>query len=269
MGISRAFGVRHLLVWVVGLLSTAAASAPLEAVNIVRQCDYKNPGDDQRSTLSIALIDKDGNERKNVYLRLWKNYKGEHGLLDKMVLFTQFPPDAKGTGFLRWGYVASENKLADQWIYLPQLRKIRRVSVRDLGDSFLGSDLTYGDIEDRSIDADKYVLAGDETSNNVFVVEAYPKEENALYSKKVSRYEKGKDWDSCVRTHTDYFDRHGTLLKKQALTWQKVESAWVWDTVMVENVQTRHKSVFTVTDVAINVGLKERTFTERSLKRGP
>jgi len=43
----------------------------------------------------------------------------------------------------------------------------------------------------------------------------------------------------------------------------------VWDKVLVENVQTRHRSMFSVTDVKIDVGLKDRQFTERALKKGP
>ena len=250
-------------------LLSFGVQASEDVLDIVGKCDFKNPGNDQRSVLAITLIDKDDNERKNVYLRLWKNYKGDKGLADKMVLFTQFPPEAKGTGFMRWGYVSSENKMADQWIYLPQLRKIRRVSVRDSSDSFLGSDLTYGDIEDRAIEADSYALIRDLSTESEFVIEARPKEKDALYSKKIHRYKKSSDWDSCVRTRTDYYDRHGGLLKEQVLTWQKVKDAWVWDTVVVENVQNKHKSVFKVSDVEINVGIKKKVFTERSLKRGP
>ncbi len=259
-----------LLVPVFGMLtSSLAVSASLDVLEIVENCDFKNPGDDQRSILAITLIDKDEKTRKNIYLRLWKNYKGESGLLDKMVLFTQHPPEAKGTGFMRWGYLSAQNKPADQWIYLPQSRKVRRVSVRDPGDSFLGSDLTYGDMEDRPVELDKYRLLETKVDESIFVVEAYPKEEGALYSKKLIHYKKVSDWDSCVRVKTDYYDRHGGLLKEQSLTWQKIKDAWVWDRVVVENVQTRHKSIFEVSDVEVNVGVKARVFTERSLKKGP
>ena len=237
---------------------------------IVNHCDYKNPGDDQTSILTITLIDKDNNERKNVYRRLWKNYYGESNVLDKMVLFTEFPPDAKGTAFMRWGYLASANKMADQWLYLPHLRKVRRVSVRDPGDSFLGSDLTYGDIEDRSVDDDSYVLLErrEKAGGEIFMVEITPKESDSLYSKKISWFAKRSSWEDCVRVKTDYYDRQGNLLKKQRLTWQKVEDAWVWDRVIVENIQTKHKSIFAVTDVKVGVGLDGRTFTERALKKG-
>lgn len=259
-----------LFVTSISVLFFSSAHAEEDVREIIKHCEYKNPGEDQRSLLSITLIDKDGNERENVYRRLWKNYHGSDGVLDKMVLFTEFPPDAKGTGFMRWGYQSSLNKLADQWLYLPHLRKVRRVSVRDPGDSFLGSDLTYGDIEDRDITDDEYrLLRHDEREGGeLYAVEIKPKEENSIYSKKISWYAKRSGWDDCIRVKTDYYDRQGNLLKKQILTWQKVDDAWIWDRVTVENVQTNHKSIFTVTDVKVNLGLDDDMFTERALKKG-
>lgn len=246
------------------------AAEDISVEEVVQNCEFKNPGSDQRSILAIELIDKDGNQRKNVYKRFWKNYMGNDGIADKMVLFTVFPPDAKGTGFMRWGYAASEKKMADQWLYLPHLRKVRRVSVRDPGDSFLGSDLTYGDIEDRSVDDDRYDLLAVNAKDGLelYQVEIKPKEDGALYSKKISWYKKQDTWDSCVRVKTDYYDRQGNILKKQSLTWQKVSEAWVWDSVVVDNVQTNHKSIFTIDNVEVNIGVSKRVFTERSLKKG-
>jgi len=252
--------------WSLGGL--AADSVSIEA--LIQSCEYKNPGNDQRSVLAIELIDKDANQRKNVYRRFWKNYAGADGVADKMVLFTVFPPDAKGTGFMRWGYAAGQQKMADQWLYLPHLRKVRRVSVRDPGDSFLGSDLSYGDIEDRAISDDDYKLLQTDVKNGaeLYQVEIKSKEEGGLYSKKISWYLRRAEWDGCVRVRTDYYDKQDNLLKKQELTWQKVSDAWVWDRVVVENVQTNHRSIFTVRDVEVNVGVPESIFTERALKKG-
>ena len=265
------WGLVRVAVMVMSVSPVFAVAADVTANEIVRHCEYKNPGEDQLSRLSITLIDKDGNERKNVYERLWKNYHGKDGVLDKMVLFTEFPPDAKGTGFMRWGYPAESRKLAEQWLYLPQLRKIRRVSVRDPGDSFLGSDLSYGDIEERTADADEHVLVRvDDINGAKFqVVESAPKEEHPLYSKKLSWYGKVSDWGACYRAKTEYYDPQGNLLKTQTLTWQQVDGAWAWDKVEVVNHQTKHKSLFEVTDVKVGVGLEDRQFTERELKRGP
>ena len=140
----------------------------------------------------------------------------------------------------------------------------------DPGDTFLGSDLTYGDIEDRSTDADSYELIEKKEgpTSSEYLVRIKPKEENALYSKKESLYVKTNGWTGCIRAKTNYYDRQGNLLKKQKLTWQSVADAWVWDEVTVENVQTMHKSKFTITNVKVNTGLKDRLFTERALKKG-
>ena len=243
----------------------------LTGKDIVSQCDNKYPGENQKSQLSITLTDKSGNERKTVYLRLWKDMKGVDEVFDKMVLFTMYPPDAKGSGFMRWAYTEESSKHAEQWIYLPVLRKIRRVSVRDLSDSFLGSDLTYGDISYRGLEADEHKLVRvdkDRNNNEYFVIVSTPNEDDPQYSKKISWYSKTPDSKDCVKVRVDYFDNKDAFLKRQLLKWQKVNDAWVWDKVFVQNVQTFHKSFFEVEKVKINAGIKDEWFTERRLKQG-
>lgn len=269
----KSSAVSILLVCVAVVLPVNADEAQQPSVrDIVNYCNYKNPGNDQKSRLSITLRDADGNEKKNVYKRLWKNYKGDGGIDDKMVLFTEFPPDAEGVGFMRWAYTSNADKNADQWIYLPVLKKIRRVSVRDPGDSFLGSDLTYFDISGRSIDADEHKIIKTEKSGttDIIVVESTPrKESESLYSRVVSVFAKGtgSDWNSCVKRQADFFDKKGEPLKQQVIKWQQVSNAWVWDEMSVRNSQTGHSSIFQITDVQINVGLDDNVFTERNLQR--
>ena len=280
MGLSpsghKAMPVRLLRLFILALIILAARGAigadPMESVptgkEIFQRCNYKYPGEDQQSTLTIILRDKDGNERKNVYHRLWKDYKGAESIVDKMVLYTEFPPDAEGAAFMRWAYSAASDKNADQWIYLPVLKKIRRVAIRDPGDSFLGSDLTYADISTRDIDADEHKLTqvlkrGDQ---EFFAVESTPHDgKRSLYSKTISWFEKGQDWMGCVKRQVDYYDNKGIPLKQQLIKWQQVAKAWVWSEVLVKNLQTGHSSLFRITDVRINVGLPDDAFTERAL----
>lgn len=242
------------------------------AEEIVKHCDYKYPGDDQRSVLTIILKDSKSDERTNRYLRLWKDAKGKNDIVDKMLLFTTYPPDAKGIAFMRWAFVRGKSANADQWIYLPSSAKTRKVSVRDPGDSFLGSDLTYADISGRYLDEDTHKLIKSEKNpagEERFIVESTPKESEPLYSKRVQTFQrKNGDWDNCVKIYVDYFDKRGERLKNQSLTWQKVGPAWVWDKVAVQNVQTMHASMFRVTDVEINVGLKDDVFEERMMQKG-
>ncbi len=249
----------------------SSAGISLNGRDIVARCDYKHPGDDQQSRLTIRLKDRAGNEKLTVYLRLWKDYKGKDGIQEKMVLFTLYPPDARGAAFMRWAYLPETGKNADQWIYLPVLRKIRRVSVRDLGDSFLGSDLTYGDISLRRLDDDEHRflrLERDRKGEEFFVVESVPKEPDSIYSKKVNWFKKAENWEQCVKTRVDYYDRKGLFLKRQLLTWQQVGKAWAWDRVFVQNVQTFHTSFFQVQDVKPNIGIGDDWFTERRLRLG-
>lgn len=275
---SQCRGLSFMVIAAVFAIASASAQeaggtsgGQLGGADIVSRCDNKYPGDDQKSQLTIKLADRGGNERQNVYLRLWKDYKGKDGIAEKMVLFTLYPPDAEGAAFMRWAYVPDEQKKADQWIYLPGLRKIRRVSVRDLADSFLGSDLTYGDITLREVDDDEHRLVRidrDKKGHEYFVVESRPKEPESIYSKKVNWYRAAKDWDQCVKVRVDYYDRKGAFLKRQILQWQKVGPAWVWDKVFVRNVQTFHTSFFEVSKVEPNIGLEESWFTERRLRLG-
>ncbi len=241
------------------------------AEEIVKRCDNKYPGDDQQSQLTIKLKDQAGNERTTVYRRYWKDYKGREDVSDKMVLFTVYPPDAQDTAFMRVAYSLESNKSADQWIYLPELKKIRRVAVRDLGDSFLGSDLTYGDITPRRVDDDEHKfqrIDTDAQGKQYFVVSSVPKESTSIYSRKISHFLKTDNLDECVKVGVDYYDKKGAFLKRQALKWQKIGNASVWDNVTVENVQSFHTSFFDVKKVEINKGVDDDFYSERRLSRG-
>lgn len=263
--------VRLAMVWCCIPIIAQATDVNPTGREIFEHCNFKYPGDDQRSLLTIILRDKDGNEKKSVYRRIWKDYKGADGVADKMVLFTEYPPDAEGAAFMRWAYTTTSDRNADQWIYLPVLKKIRRVSIRDPADSFLGSDLTYADISSRDIDADIHRLIrilhrGDE---QLYAVESLPVDKaNGIYGKTVSWFVKGNGWDDCVKRQVDFYDKKGQPLKQQTIKWQQIKNAWVWSEVIVKNFQTNHSSLFQVTDVRINLGLQDELFSERSLSVG-
>lgn len=272
---------RTTIVWLIvlgyGTLAQSADEAAsqsesnsLDGREIVSHCNYKDPGNDQRSTLTVAVRDPAGTVKKSVYQRLWKDYRGKDGLADKMILFTEFPDDAKGSAFMRWGYVPEAGKTADQWIYLPNLKTTRRVSARDAGDSFLGTDLTYGDIDVRGLDADTHTFLREETVAGVpyYVVQSIPKEKTSIYSKVISWFNKADDWADCAKRKVEYYDKRGDLLKTQVIQWQRVDGAWIWDKVIVKNAQTQRSSLFEVTDVEIDVGLQDSVFRERTLRLG-
>ena len=243
----------------------------LSGTQIFQHCGYKYPGEDQRSKFTVILRDRQGNIKKSVYLRYWKDFKGRGGIADKMLLFTVFPPDAKGAAFMRVAYPRDRNKNIDQWIYLPVLRKIRRVSIRDPGDNFLNSNLTYADVSQRALEDDRHKMLGVKKVGGLefYLVESTPKEKRPLYSKRVFWFLKTKDLNDCVNTRIEYYDPKGALSKEQFIKWQKVDDAWVWDRVLVRSRRTMTASVFQISDVKINTGLPDNIFTARMLQRGP
>jgi predicted methyltransferase len=246
------------------------AAGPVSADEIVRNCENKYAGNDQKSRLTIVNRNKDGSERKNIYVRFLKNYEPNGEVMQKMLLTSEFPPEAKGLTFMRWEYGLTTGKVPEQWLYTPSLRNVRRVSIRDPSESFLGTTLTLGDIAYRAAEQDQHSLLGIERNidGEFYVVESVPKEQASLYSKVVNYYTKTAGWDQCVKVHAIFFDTKGIQLKKQNLHWQQVSNAWVWSHVEVENTQNQQVSTFELSDVEINPGLSEELFTERNLRKG-
>ncbi len=254
-----------------GMPALADEKEALTGQEIFKRCGYKYPGEDQRSKFTVLLRDKQGNVKKSEYLRFWKDFKGKGGVADKMLLFTIFPPDAKGSAFMRVAYTEEKGRKVDQWIYLPVLRKIRRVSIRDPGDNFLNSNLTYADVSQRALEDDNHKFIGTREIKGLrfYLVESTPKEKRPLYSKRVFWFFKQDKWEDCVNTRIDYYDPQGELLKEQFIKWQKVGNAWVWERVLVRNKQNLTASVFQVSEVLINTGLPDNVFSARTLSRGP
>lgn len=254
------------------LASADEPSGPdLDGVELFRVCGLKHQGEDQQGIFTVTLMDRDGRTKRSEYLRFWKDYRGREGVSDKMLLFTTFPPDARGSSFMRVAYAPESGRPVDQWIYLPLLKKIRRVTIRDPGDSFLNSNLTFFDVSPRPIEADDhhYVGTREIDGNIVHVVESVPREERPLYGKRVFWFLYPDDWASCVPVRIDYYDLHGQLLKDQFIAWQQIDGAWMWETSMVRSHQNGTASSFEMRDMQVNVGLDDSLFTARSLERSP
>ncbi|MBI5450428.1 MAG: outer membrane lipoprotein-sorting protein [Gammaproteobacteria bacterium] len=250
--------------------SMAPAADNISGEEVFRKCGYKYPGKDQVSRFTVLLRNDDGQVKKSEYIRVWKDFDGIDQIADKMLLFTIYPPDAKGASFMRVAYTKEQQYKVDQWIYLPVLKKIRRVTVRDPGDSFLNSNLTYADVAMRALEDDTHKLLGVKKVKDLefYVVESIPRETKPLYSKRVFWFEKTVDWKDCSNVRIDYYDTKGELQKEQFIKWQRVGDAWIWDRVLVRNRQNQSASVFELSGVRINTGIREDVFSERSLVQG-
>jgi len=227
--------------------------------------DEREDGDDQISKAVWILTNKKGKTRKRDTLRYWKDYDGKDGLSSKSFIYFSSPPDVKDTTFLNWSQEDAEAD-DDQWIYLPALRKVRRIASGDKENSFMGSDLIFDDMGDREVDEDDHTLVRveNEKGTKLYVVEAIPRKKGYIYSKKLT-WVNAENW---TVPKIKFDDRKGRLLKVMHTEWMQVDGIWNWKRTVVKNQLTGHQTEIDISDVKFNQGLKESLFTERSLRKG-
>ncbi len=238
----------------------------LTAEEIFTKSQSVNPGQDQRSKLTLLIKDGEGNSRKVVLRRFWKRYD-DGPVAAKVLLFHEYPPGSRGTSFMVWSYPEAKKMPPDQWIYLPILRKVNKLPAQVEG-GIQGSDLRASDMEPRGPNEDSHELLKQETIGSLpyYVVASTPKDPDKNYP--YGRVVRWISADNFLIDKIDYYDWDGKLLKKQTIAWKQVGDAWVWQKVVIVNVQTGSQTTLNLTDIQVNQGLKESLFTERMMQQG-
>ncbi len=224
---------------------------------------YNRPvGEDMTADLTMTLINSSGNER----VRKIKQFSRDFGDVEKKIMFFVSPADVKNTSFMNWSY-DEEGKDDDQWIYLPALKKTKRISSDSKGDYFMGSDFTYDDLGDRKPSDDTHKLLREEKINgeDCYVVESIPKDPDYMYSKTVTWVIKDK-W---IGLKKEFYDEDGVLLKiLHVKDYKKINGFWIIVDTEMENVQKDHKTVMELRNIKIDTGISDSKFTERMMTRG-
>ena len=241
---------------------TTQLSAQETAREIIEKVYNRPEGDDMTSNLTMTLINKSGSER----VRKIKQFTKDFGEVEKSIMFFQSPADVKNTSFMSWTY-DDEDKSDDQWIYLPALKKTKRISSESKSDYFMGSDFTYDDLGDRKVDDDTHTLLREETVDGVdyWIIQSIPKDEDYMYSKTVTWIRK----DNYIGLKKEFYDEDEELLK--ILKIKKFENISGFDIITsseMENVQKNHKTTMILGDVQINTGIPASKFSERMMMRG-
>ncbi|KAF0191763.1 MAG: hypothetical protein FD165_1486 [Gammaproteobacteria bacterium] len=253
------------------VISAATAAAELSAEDVMNKAFNVYGGDDSISTLTFSFEADDQPERKLVYTMLWKRYKGEGNVNSKFLFIKEFPAHGRGIAYMSWRYRPYVDQADDEWIYLPELRTVRKVSHRDNieeDEEFAATELKPFDLDPRHPSRDSHTLTGTEEIDGVtyYVIESSRKDEAEFYP-----YRKVVRWISADRfltTKIHYFDLDGNLRKQQTTEWQPVGDAWSWKALDVENVQNGHKTRLEVSDIRLNTGLSDDVFSQRTMKTG-
>jgi outer membrane lipoprotein-sorting protein len=248
---------------------TVGASEILEADQIVANINAVKDGAHVTRKLTMTMTDRHGKQREQESV----NYRKYFASDKKTVMFFQKPANIRDTGFLIWNY-ADPTEEDDQWLYLPALRKVRRVSAADRGDYFLGTDFTY---EDMKLDGKfepldyTFVLQGEESLDGVLThkLEATPRSEDIArelgYSKTVSWVDP-RNW---TLVKVEFHDQKGKLLKTlTADDIRQIDGYWTRHRLTMHNQQTGHQTEFVFSDVDYVTPIKDSLFSKQALARG-
>ena len=252
----------------VALAATVAGAAPTGR-EIMERVDARDDGDNAIQDMEMVLIDRSGSER----IRKIRSYRRDVGEDTQSIMFFLAPADVKDTGFLTYDYDGAE-KDDDQWLYLPALKKIKRIASGDKSGSFMGSDFTYADMSERELDAYDYTLMKETEVNGVKVwqVEAIPNNEKEIdetgYTKQVVFVR--QDNDVVIRA-VSWVKKGKRLKYMEVKKLEEIDGIWVATEMTMttkKGKSTAHKTVIRASNISFNQDLPESHFTVRQLEKG-
>jgi outer membrane lipoprotein-sorting protein len=244
-----------------GLLFSQANDTP-SGREVMENVYYRPTGDEMTADLKMVLTNSRGATRE----RSIKQFSKSTDDVDKKMMFFLDPADVRDSSFMNWSY--HDGRSDDQWIYLPAIRKIRRISADSKNDSFMGSDFTYDDLGERHPDEDKHKIIGEEEYNGepCYIVESVPVGSGDTFSKTVSWIIKDK-WIGLKR---EYYDENGQVYKiLQIDDYEKIDNYWVITDMIIRDLGRNHSTRIRMENVRFNIGLRDNQFSERQMMQGP
>ncbi len=216
---------------------------------------------DSKATLSMTLLNAAGQEsrRKMVNRTLEVTDDG-----DKTMITFQYPRDIKGTSLLTFEHITSSD---DQWLYLPALKRVKRIASKNKSGSFMGSEFSYEDISSNKPQKYTYKYLREDRHEDipVWAVERYPKDPKSGYTKIITWV----DQSNYQTVKQEYFDRKGAPLKVEYDNGNTRHLGKFWrpSEIVMENLQTRKKTILTFENWKFQQGFRASMFTKRSLER--
>ena len=252
----------------VALLPLAAAAQSPEAekgLEISREADRRDLGfGDSVASMEMILKNASG-QTSTRELSLKTLEVADEGDGDKILSVIESPPDVRGTALLTFTHI---NEQDDQWLYLPALKRVKRISSANKSGPFLGSEFAYEDLASQEVAKYTHRYVGDEPCGDglqCFVIERVPVYRHSGYARQLTWI----DHDEYRFWKVDFYDRKNDLLK--TLTFsdyrQYLDQFWRALVLDMHNHQTGKSTRLSYTDLQFRVGLTEADFTRNALRR--
>ncbi len=248
-----------------GDISVAASdigSASERGLEIALEADRRDLGwQDQSANMTMVLRNRTGQESTRA-MRL-KSLEVEGDGDQSLTIFDE-PRDVEGTAFLSYTHALIAD---EQWLYLPALKRVKRISSSNKSGPFMGSEFAYEDISSQEVEKYTYKWLRDQMldGRNAFVVERIPQYEHSGYTKQIV----WMDEEMYQPVKVEFYDRRGSLLKTLVADQfqQYLGQYWRTGRMHMVNHLTGKETTLTWTDYEFQTDLSERDFDQSSLQR--
>jgi outer membrane lipoprotein-sorting protein len=247
---------------VLPLSNVVAETAEEKGLAIAKEADKRDTGwNDQTADLKMILRNRQGQESMRKIRSRTLEVIGDG---DKGLSIFDTPRDVKGTAFLSYTHATKPD---DQWLYLPALKRVKRISSNNKSGPFMGSEFAYEDITSQEVDKYTYKFIKEESVNNVetLVVERYPTYKHSGYTKTIAWIDK----DKYQPVKIEFYDRKGDLMKTLIYSDynQYLDKYWRAAAMNIVNHNTKKSTKLEWSNYKFNQGLTKRDFDRNSLKR--
>lgn len=243
-------------------LPATAQTAEEKGLAIAEESDLRNEGFiDTTATMKMVLRNRAGKESIREMRSRVLEVTGDG---DKSLTIFEQPRDVKGTASLTYSHAIKPD---EQWLYLPALKRVKRISSKNKSGPFMGSEFAFEDIASQEVEKYTYKFLQDDKldGRDVFVVESYPAYKNSGYTRLISWI----DSQEYYPVKVEYYDRKDSLLKTLTLSKYEQFLGKYWRSLQMDmqNHQTGKSTTLSWADYKFQTGLTDSDFNSKSLKR--
>lgn len=252
-----------LLAFVLLVIPSFAGAEELTGADVIMKMRMRPDGEDRKGTVSMTLVNRRGAKRVRVMEQTAKDY----GMDRKAIIVFKEPADVRGTKFLSWTYDAP-GRDDDKWLYIPSMKKVRRISGSANNDFFMGSDFTYDDIDmgRRNVSKDTHTYLGEDMRGvyECWKVESFPVDRDDPVRRRVLWVDK----KTCIPVYLEYYTDQGLSRVYEVLELQQQQGFWNVKSARMRNLETEHQTLMEFSPFVYDSGVDDNLFQVAVLQRG-
>jgi outer membrane lipoprotein-sorting protein len=242
-----------------GLAFTEAAQSGLDIAKKAEAAD--NGWGSSSNVLTMTLTNRNGQTTSRQMHGFSLEVEGDG---DKSMTVFDTPKDVKGTASMTYTHKAGDD---DQWLYLPSIKRIKRISSSNKSGPFMGSEFAFEDLSSQEVEKYTYKYVGEETVNGVatYKVERFPVSKKSGYKRNIVWF----NTSNYRAEKVEFYDRKDALLKTLTYADYKVYASKYWrpNSMTMVNHQNGKQTLLKFSQQKFNINLTDADFTTNALKR--